>query len=121
VTLPDAQLVNYPNLKATADSMTVARYNSNSTIVDYLITKTDFARWRELTVSYDLPQSIVRRGRVNNATISVSGRNLALWTDYMGFEPEAMFLGGSRGGNAAWEQTTMPQLRTWLVTLNLGF
>jgi TonB-linked SusC/RagA family outer membrane protein len=121
VTLPDAQLVNYPNLKATADSMTVARYNSNSTIADYLITKTDFARWRELTVSYDLPQSIARRARVNNATISVSGRNLALWTDYQGFEPEAMFLGGSRGGNAAWEQTTMPQLRTWLVTLNLGF
>ena len=121
VTLPDAQLVNYPTLKATADSMTVARYNSNSTIVDYLITPTDFARWRELTFSYDLPESIVRRARFRNGTISVSGRNLALWTDYKGFEPEAMFLGGSRGGNAAWEQTTMPQLRTWMATINLAF
>ena len=121
VTLPDAQLVNYPNLKATADSMTVARYNSNSTIVDYLITPTDFARLRELTFAYDLPESIVRRARFDRGSISVSGRNLALWTDYQGFEPEAMFLGGSRGGNAAWEQTTMPQLRTWMVSLNLGF
>jgi hypothetical protein len=121
VTLPDAQLVNYPNLKATADSMTVARYNSNSVIVDYLIAPSDFARWRELTLSYDLPESITRRARFERASIAVSGRNLALWTDYQGFEPEAMFLGGSRGGNAAWEQTTMPQLRTWMVTLNLGF
>lgn len=121
VTLPDAQLVNFPTLKSTVDSMTVARYNSNSTIVDYLIAPADFARWRELTISYDLPESIARRGRFERASLSVSGRNLALWTDYQGFEPEAMFLGGSRGGNAAWEQTTMPQLRTWMVTLNLGF
>jgi hypothetical protein len=113
--------VNYPDLKATVDSMTVARYNSNSTIVDYLIAKSDFARWREFTVSYDIPESIARRGRADRASISLSGRNLALWTDYQGFEPEAMFLGGSRGGNAAWEQTTMPQLRTWMITLNLGF
>jgi hypothetical protein len=51
----------------------------------------------------------------------VSGRNLGMWTSYQGFEPEAMFLGGTRGGNAAWEQTTLPQLRTWIVSLNLGF
>lgn len=121
VTLPDAQLVNFPTLKANVDSMTVARYNSNSTIVDYLITPADFARLRELTFSYEVPASIVRRARFDRASIALSGRNLALWTDYQGFEPEAMFLGGSRGGNAAWEQTTMPQLRTWLVTLNLGF
>ena len=121
VNLPDAQLVNFPTLKQTVDSMTVARYNSNSTIVDYLIAKSDFARWREFTVSYDIPDSFARRGRFDRASIAVSGRNLALWTDYQGFEPEAMFLGGSRGGNAAWEQTTMPQLRTWMVTLNLGF
>lgn len=121
VALPDARLANFPNLKQTADSMTVARYNSNSTIVDYLITDASFARWRELTVSYDLPARFAQRARASRASIAVSGRNLALWTDYQGFEPEAMFLGGSRGGNTAWEQTTMPQLRTWVVTLNLGF
>lgn len=121
VALPDARLVNFPNLKQTVDSMTVARYNSNSTIVDYLITKADFARWREFTISYDLPTRFVQRARASRGSIALSGRNLGLWTDYQGFEPEAMFLGGSRGGNTAWEQTTMPQLRTWVVTLNLGF
>ena len=121
VALPDARLTNFPGLKQSVDSMTVARYNSNSTIVDYLIASANFGRWREFTVSYDLPNRFVQRARASRGTISVSGRNLALWTNYPGFEPEAMFLGGSRGGNAAWEQTTMPQLRSWMVTLNLGF
>ena len=44
-----------------------------------------------------------------------------MWTNYMGFEPEAMFLGGTRGGNVPFEQTTMPQLRSWILSFNLGF
>ena len=119
--LPAAQLTNFPTLKTDVDSMKAARYQSNSGIVDYLITQANFGRWRELSVSYDVPNKYAQMAKASHATISVSGRNLALWTKYQGFEPEAMFLGGSRGGNAAWEQTTLPQLRTWLVTLNLGF
>jgi TonB-linked SusC/RagA family outer membrane protein len=119
--LPDAQLVNFPTLKQTVDSMTAARYQSNSTIVDYLITKANFGRWRELTLSYDIPNRFAQRAGADRASIAVSGRNLKLWTSYQGFEPEAMFLGGSRGGNAAWEQTTLPQLTSWYVSLNVGF
>jgi hypothetical protein len=122
VSLPASQLVNFPNLKTEADSMLTARYNSNSTIVDYLITSANFAKWRELTFSYDVPTRFTQAARgISRATIAVSGRNLKTWTSYTGFEPEAMFLGGSRGGNASWEQTTLPPLTSWLITLNLGF
>lgn len=121
VRAPAAQLVNFPTLRTDVDSMTAARYQSNSTIVDYLITKANFGRWRELTVSYDLPVEYAKRAGASRANIAVSGRNLKLWTSYKGFEPEAMFLGGSRGGNAAWEQTTLPQLTSWYVSLNVGF
>jgi hypothetical protein len=58
---------------------------------------------------------------LSRATINLSGRNLHTWTNFPGLEPEAMFLGGTRGGNASWEQTTLPQLRTYVVTFNLGF
>jgi TonB-linked SusC/RagA family outer membrane protein len=121
VNLPDAQLTNFPNLKQTVDSMTVARYQSNSTIVDYLITKANFGRWRELTLSYDIPQRFATRAGADRASVAVSGRNLKLWTSYQGFEPEAFFNGGTRGGNVAWEQTTLPQLTSWYVSLNVGF
>ena len=102
--------------------MVTARYTSNSTIVDYLFPSSNFAKWRELTVSYDIPTRVTQMARgVSRASLSLSGRNLKTWTSYPGFEPEAMFLGGSRGGNIAWEQTTLPPLTSWLLTLNLGF
>lgn len=103
------------------DPIRTAESNSSSNLVDFLVTKSNYARWRELTVSYDIPTWLAQRARASQASIQVSGRNLGLWTSYQGFEPEAMFLGGTRGGNAAWEQTTLPQLRTWLVSLNLAF
>jgi hypothetical protein len=103
------------------DSLRAAQVASNSNLVDFFISTSNYARWRELTVSYDVPGKYAKMARADHATLSLSGRNLALWTSYPGFEPEAMFLGGSRGGNASWEQTTLPQLRTWMVTLNLGF
>jgi TonB-linked SusC/RagA family outer membrane protein len=113
---------NFPSVfAAEIDSIRTVESNSSSNLVDFLVTKANYARWRELTVSYDLPAGLARRAGANRANIAVSGRNLGLFTSYQGFEPEAMFLGGTRGGNAAWEQTTLPQLRTWIVTLNLGY
>jgi TonB-linked SusC/RagA family outer membrane protein len=106
---------------AEVDSIRTAQAQSNSNLVDFLVAPSNFARWRELTVSYDIPERYTRAVGSTRARVSVSGRNLKLWTNYQGFEPEAMFLGGSRGGNAAWEQTTLPQLQSWMVTFNLGF
>jgi TonB-linked SusC/RagA family outer membrane protein len=106
---------------ASVDSIRTAQAQSNSNLVDFLITNTNFAKWREFTVSYDVPENIARKAGTDRLTVSLSGRNLKTWTAYQGFEPEAMFLGGSRGGNAAWEQTTLPQLTSWMLTFNLGF
>ncbi len=117
---------NFANIPASGfaaevDSIRTAQAQSNSNLVDFLITKSNFAKWREFTVSYDVPDRYARAARASRATVSLSGRNLKTWTSYQGFEPEAMFLGGARGGNAAWEQTTLPQLTSWMLTFNLGF
>jgi TonB-linked SusC/RagA family outer membrane protein len=106
---------------AEVDSMRVAQAASNSNLVDFLITNSSFTKWRELSFSYDLPDKFAQKANFSRASVSISGRNLAMWTNYQGFEPEAMFLGGTRGGNTAWEQTTLPQLRSWMLTLNLSF
>lgn len=104
-----------------SDPVRVAQIQSNSQLINMLIENASFAKWRELTVSYELPEAISRQFRAAQATLSISGRNLHTWTNYQGLEPEAMFMGGSRGGNAAWEQNTLPQLTSWLATLNLTF
>jgi len=103
------------------DPVRTAEVNSNQQLLDFIITKDNFAKWRELTLSYTLPERFARQVNASRATLSVTGRNLHTWTSYQGFEPEAMFLGGTRGGNASWEQTTLPQLTSWIFTVNLGF
>ena len=104
-----------------SDPVRVAQVQSNGQLANMLVSNSGFAKLRELTLSYTIPQSLASRVNATRATISISGRNLHTWTDYPGFEPEAMFLGGSRGGNTAFEQTTLPQLTSWMLTLNLGF
>lgn len=56
----------------------------------------DFIKWRELTLSYDLPGSLTDLvGPVRSARLTVGGRNLKTWTDYTGLDPELNFDGGS--------------------------
>lgn len=71
-----------------------------------------FVKWRELTVRYDIPQSIASRYfRVRNGlSFSVSGRNLKTWTPYTGVDPEI----NESGGGALFSQdefNTQPQVR----------
>jgi outer membrane receptor protein involved in Fe transport len=91
-------------------------------IPDFYINDASFLKLRELSLSYTLPEPWVRTIGATRAVVSVAGRNLSTWTRYPGLEPEAMFLGGSRGGNfSAWEQADLPQLAQWVVTVNLGY
>ena len=77
---------------------------------------------RDVSVVYTLPDAWATALRASQATVSLAGRNLHTWTGYTGLDPEAMFLGGSRGGNfSQWEQADLPQLTQWIVTVNLAF
>jgi hypothetical protein len=100
----------------------IAQIQSSRNLVDFLIDDASFAKLREVSVAYTLSDRLARRAGATRATISLAGRNLHTWTNYEGLEPEAMFLGGTRGGNhGAWEQTVLPQLSQWVLSFNLGF
>jgi TonB-linked SusC/RagA family outer membrane protein len=86
-----------------------------------LIQDASFVRLRELSASYTLPQSISRAMRASRATLTFAARNLGLWTDYQGLDPEASFNGGTRGGFGQWDQNVLPQLRSYVATVNLSF
>jgi TonB-linked SusC/RagA family outer membrane protein len=97
----------------------IAQVNSNRQLVDFLIQDASFAKLREVTFAYDVPERFASRLRASRASIAISGHNLHTWTKYKGLEPEAMFLGGTRGGFFSWEQTTLPQLTQWTASLSL--
>ena len=104
------------------DPKRIAGIQSGGSIVDYLIDDASFLKLREVSASYTLPERWAGAVGATRASVTLAGRNLYTWTRYGGLEPEAMFLGGTRGGNfSAWEQTDLPQLTQWTVTVNLGY
>lgn len=89
---------------------------------DCYVEKGDFSKLREVSVSYTLPPSVARLGRVNRAVLTIAGRNLKTWTNYSGIDPEASFLGGSRGGNfSVFDQLITPTPAQWIIGLNLDW
>jgi TonB-dependent starch-binding outer membrane protein SusC len=50
---------------------------------------------RELTLSYDVPRTMLSRlwGRASAASLTLSGRNLLTVTDYTGLDPEVSNFG----------------------------
>ena len=105
------------------DPAWLAQTQRGGAYVTDLISDASFARFRELSASYTLPNAWAGRVGAQRASITVAGRNLYTWTDYSGLEPEASFLGGSRGSGAGaqWEQNVTPQLQQFVATLNVSF
>jgi hypothetical protein len=104
------------------DPITIAAVQNGTTFTYDLIRDASFVRFRELSLTYTLPGDLSRRFGSSAASLTVAARNLHLWTDYPGLEPEASFNGGTRGGAfGQWEQNVLPQTRSFVTTLNLSF
>jgi hypothetical protein len=80
--------------------------------------KGDHVRFREFSVSYSLRPAWIDRMGMNAATITFGARNLALWTDYEGEDPEVL---GAQTDFTRSDFLTMPQPRRWLVRMNVTF
>jgi TonB-linked SusC/RagA family outer membrane protein len=79
----------------------------------------DFVRLRELSATYTLPANVAQRIRANRAAITLAGQNLALWTDYEGYDPEVV-----SSANAAFNRDdffTQPPTRRIVLKLNVTF
>jgi len=81
----------------------------------------DFLRFRELSLSYTLPGNVAQMFRASNATVTLSGRNLATWTDYLGEDPEVLWGGGSVTSYTRTDFLTLPSPRRWIARVNVTF
>lgn len=116
----NTQLVNDPN----ADPVEVAVARSLQTKT--WIKPADFIKLREVSVSYRIPASLAQNLRFDDASITLSGRNLWMWTKY-GFDqpglgspdPEVNFDSQSRFGRT--DYASIPMLRTFSLSLRFNF
>lgn len=83
------------------------------------IHKADFVKWRELSLTLAVPQRFQTASILRGASLTLSGRNLATWTDYPGMDPEIAESGtGNFNQN---EFNTQPPVRYWTARMNFTF
>jgi outer membrane receptor protein involved in Fe transport len=81
-----------------------------------------FAKLREVSVSYQVPDRWARRLGASRAQVTVAGRNLHTWTSFKGLDPENNGLFPEAGTfGTPFEQNEIPQLRTFVMRVNLTF
>ncbi|MGH7476115.1 MAG: SusC/RagA family TonB-linked outer membrane protein [Longimicrobiales bacterium] len=99
----------------------LASYQEGARFGAEYIVDSGFVRFREVSASYILPDNLAQRMGATRASINVAGRNLYTWSDWTGMDPEARFLSGARGGFGPLEQNHLPQLTSFITTINLTF
>jgi TonB-linked SusC/RagA family outer membrane protein len=66
----------------------------NPSVSPEWIQKGDFVKLREVSLTYDVPRRVMSRIGAQSMSVILSGRNLALWSDYEGTDPEVNSYGG---------------------------
>ena len=77
-----------------------------------------WSRLREVTLSYNFGNNLTNWLR--GASLSFTGRNLLLWTDYQGNDPDTNLTGAGQNGFGL-DYFQNPGTRTYRIALNLNF
>jgi hypothetical protein len=94
--------------------------NVHRTVTENFVEDASWIRLRNLSVGYTIPPRLLKRSFVQGATVTFTGNNLLLFTDYRGFDPETSSF--SSGSNVdAFSGFTYPALRSFLFSVNLNF
>lgn len=91
---------------------------SNGTVNEAYIEKGDFWRLREVSATVTLPTRFANLMRAQHASVTLAGRNLALWSEYSGADPE---VNSNTSGTQRLEFLTLPPARRLVTRINLQF
>ncbi len=100
-------------------SMQAAALATSQSVYTGMFEDGAFTRWRELSVSYDLPATWANAVRSSRANIVITGRNLGVSTKYSGVDPEAAQSNSDARGNEEYFST--PPLRYLTMRFNFSF
>jgi TonB-linked SusC/RagA family outer membrane protein len=108
-----------PKASAFEQARAVAvRVHSSRTQYGF-VEKTNFLRFRELSVTYTVPDRWARLFSASRAQITASGRNLGVITNYTGYDPETGYF--STGTGLVSDFQTQPPPTYWTFKVNVVF
>ncbi|GMN11100.1 SusC/RagA family TonB-linked outer membrane protein [Croceitalea sp. MTPC9] len=78
-----------------------------------------FWRLREISLTYNAPGTFSSQLGFDRISVTLSGQNLGVWTDYSGLDPEISSEG--QANFTTEEFLSQPPVRSWKARLNLSF
>lgn len=101
-------------------AMVVASIYSPEKTLDGYYQPGAFVKWREFSTTFELPQRLYSRAGARNASLVFSARNLKLWTNYRGSDPESDYR-VTDGVDTPSEFQTFAAPTIFQLRLNFGF
>jgi hypothetical protein len=78
-----------------------------------------YTRLKAITLSYNIPYSVLKKVKIEDVKIFISGQNLMTWTKYKGYDPEVSTQYVS-DLNLNHDFYTPPLAKTLVIGLNIG-
>ncbi len=118
---PNCEGRNFPGAPLALQAANIARLEHPANTLDGYFMDGAFVRLREVSVQYTLSPALAGRLlRGRSASVSLAGRNLALWTNYLGTDPETAFNFTSGTDVPADFQTLAPP-SYFVFRINVGY
>lgn len=108
---------------SAASAARLAAFHATGKRLAVYIQDASFVKLREITLSYQLPDELIRtvfRGSVTGARAELSGRNLITWSKYPGLDPEVSNF-GNQNINRGQDLAPYPPSRSFFFTLAVDF
>ncbi len=94
--------------------------NGSAIVSSQNVEKGDFIKGRNIALGYSLPKTMTDRLGINSIRFYGAVQNAFTITSYTGFDPETSTNGNSNGSPSV-DRNSVPQARTILFGLNVGF
>ncbi|MGB0878945.1 MAG: SusC/RagA family TonB-linked outer membrane protein [Polaribacter sp.] len=114
----NTQVVAYSNPAISENNNYWRRYGFGG-LSETAVYDASWVRLREVTLSYSLPSKWLSNIFVDNASLSVFGRNLWLNTEYPGVDPETNLTGDSNG--IGLDYFNQPNTKSYGLNVKLNF
>lgn len=87
-------------------------------VAEQFVVDGSWTKLREVSLGYQLPLNLVKKAKLSNASVTLTGRNLFIWSALKYVDPEVNLTGASKGRGL--EYFTNPGTGSYVVSLKLG-
>ncbi len=109
-------VTNVPQLTPTGTIASIDQYYG-AIGTDRFLSDASYIRLKTVTLSYDLPTSLMQRAGMRSARVFVQGVNLLTWTNYDGMDPEVV---ANNNGTGVSSYGAYPLGRQFSAGINIG-